>query len=84
MDDTRRKVDVDVFERFAPVIDYCTIHLMISTAFGTGWEMYDWNISVAFTKEMIFTSLHISDFQRIFLMTFVLSRCIQVVRRQVR
>ena len=50
MDGSRQKVGIDVFDTFAPVIDYSTVRLLISTAFGNGWEMYHWDISVAFTN----------------------------------
>jgi hypothetical protein len=44
------QVGVDVFDTFAPVIDYSSVRLLISTAFGNGWDMYHWDISVAFTN----------------------------------
>jgi hypothetical protein len=50
MDGSRQKVGVDVFDTFAPVIDYSTVRLLISTAFGKRWEMYHWDISAAFTN----------------------------------
>jgi hypothetical protein len=50
MDGSLQKVGIDVFDTFAPVIDYSTVRLLISTAFGNGWEMYHWDISVAFTN----------------------------------
>jgi len=50
MDGSRQVVGVDVFDTFAPVIDYSSVRLLISTAFGNGWDMYHWDISVAFTN----------------------------------
>ena len=50
MDGSRQIVGVDVFDTFAPVIDYSTVRLLISTAFGNRWDMFHWDISVAFTN----------------------------------
>jgi hypothetical protein len=50
MDGSRQKVGVDAFNTFAPVIDCSADRLLISTAFGNGWEMYHWDISVAYTN----------------------------------
>lgn len=50
MDGSRQVVGVDVFDTLAPVIDYSTARLLVSTAFGNGWEMFHWDISVAFTN----------------------------------
>ena len=50
MDGSRAKVGVDVFDTYAPVIDYSTVRLLISLAFGNKWEMFHWDISVAFTN----------------------------------
>ena len=43
------KVGIDVFDTYAPVIDYSTVRLLISPAFGNKWEMFHWDILVAFT-----------------------------------
>jgi hypothetical protein len=50
MDGSRAQVGVDVFDTYAPVIDYSTVRLLISLAFGNHWEMFHWDISVAFTN----------------------------------
>ncbi len=50
MDGSRQKVGVDVFGTFAPVIDYSTVRILVSAAFGHGWEMYHWDISMGFTN----------------------------------
>ena len=50
MDGSKAIVGVDVFDTYAPVIDYSTVRLLISLAFGNHWEMYHWDISVAFTN----------------------------------
>ena len=39
MDESRQIVGVDVFDTFAPVIDYSTVCLLISTAFGNRWDL---------------------------------------------
>ena len=38
-----------MFDTYAPVIDYATVRLLISLAFGNNWQMFYWDISVAFT-----------------------------------
>jgi hypothetical protein len=50
MDGSRAQVGVHVFDTYAPVIDYSTVRLLISLAFGNHWEMFHWDISVAFTN----------------------------------
>ena len=50
MDGSRAKVGEDVFDTYAPVIDYSTVRLLISLAFGNNWTMFHWDISVAFTN----------------------------------
>jgi hypothetical protein len=50
MDGSRAQIGVDVFDTYAPVIDYSTVRLLISLAFGNNWEMFHWDISVAFTN----------------------------------
>ena len=50
MDGSRAQIGVDVFDTHAPVIDYSTVRLLISLAFGNKWEMFHWDISVAFTN----------------------------------
>ena len=50
MDGSRAQIGIDVFDTYAPVIDYSTVRLLISLAFGNNWEMFHWDISVAFTK----------------------------------
>ncbi len=44
MDSSRAQVGVDVFDTYAPVIDYSTGWLLISQAFGNHWEMFHWDI----------------------------------------
>ncbi len=39
-----------MFDTYAPVIDYSTVRLLISLTFGNHWEMFHWDISVAFTN----------------------------------
>ncbi len=50
MDGSRAKVGEDVFYTYAPVIDYSTVRLLISLAFGNNWAMFHLGISVAFTN----------------------------------
>ena len=50
MDGSRAQIGVDVFDTYAPVIDYSTVRLLISLAFGNNWELFHWDISVAFTN----------------------------------
>jgi hypothetical protein len=50
MDGSRAQIGIDVFDTYAPVIDYSTVRLLISLAFGNKWEMFHWDISVAFTN----------------------------------
>jgi hypothetical protein len=50
MDGSRAKVGVDVFDTYAPVIDYSTVRLLISLAFGNKWETFHGDISVASTN----------------------------------
>ncbi len=50
MDGSRAKVGEDVFDTYAPVIDYSTVQLSISLAFGNNLAMFHWDISVAFTN----------------------------------
>ncbi len=40
MDGSRAQVGVDVFDTYAQVIDYSTVWLLISLAFGNHWEMF--------------------------------------------
>jgi hypothetical protein len=49
MDGSRAQIAVVVFDTYGPVIDYSTVQLLISLAFGNNWEMFHWDISVAFT-----------------------------------
>jgi hypothetical protein len=35
---------------YVPVIDYSTVRLLLSLAFGNNWAMFQWDISVAFTN----------------------------------
>jgi hypothetical protein len=49
MGGSRAQVGVDVFDTYAPVIDYSTVRLLISLAFGNHREMFHWDISVALT-----------------------------------
>ena len=51
MDRSQAQIAVDVFDTSAPVIDLSTVSLLISLAFGNNWEMFYWDISVAFTLE---------------------------------
>ena len=41
---------MDVFDSCALVIDYFIVRLLISLAFGNDWELFHWDISVAFTN----------------------------------
>ncbi len=50
MDGSRAQNGVDVFDTYAPVIDYSTVRPFISLAFGNNWQMFHWDISVAFTN----------------------------------
>ena len=50
MDGSKAKVGIDVYDTYAPVIDYSTVRLLISLAFGNNWEMFHWDISVAFSN----------------------------------
>ncbi len=50
MDGSRAQVRVDVFDTYAPVIDYSTVRLLISLAFGNHWEMFHWDILITFTN----------------------------------
>jgi hypothetical protein len=50
MDCSRAKVGEDVFDTYAPVINYSTVRLLISLAFGNNWTMFHWDIPVAFTN----------------------------------
>jgi hypothetical protein len=50
MDGSRAQIGVDSFDTYAPVIGYSTALLLISPAFGNKWEMFHWDISVAFTN----------------------------------
>jgi hypothetical protein len=50
MDGSKAQLGVDVFDTYAPVIDYLTVRLLISLACGNNWIMYHWDISVAFTN----------------------------------
>ena len=41
MDGSRAQIGIDVFDTYAPVIDYSTVSLLISLAFfGNNWEMF--------------------------------------------
>ena len=60
---------------FAPGIDYSTVCLLINTAataFENRWNMYHWDIPVAFTSTDSQEQTY--DFNRIFLITFVLDK----------
>ena len=50
MDGSRAQIGVDVFDTYALVIIYSTVRLLISLPFGNKWEMFHWDISVAFTN----------------------------------
>ena len=52
MDGSKAVVGRDVFDTFSPVIDFPSLRLLISLAFGNGWEMRHWDISVAFTNAL--------------------------------
>jgi hypothetical protein len=47
VDGSRAQIGID---KYAPVIDYSTVRLLISLAFGNNCEMFHWDISVAFTN----------------------------------
>jgi hypothetical protein len=49
-DGSRAQIGVDVCDTYAPVIDYSTVLLFISLAFRNKWELFHWDISVAFTN----------------------------------
>jgi hypothetical protein len=51
MNGSRAKVGEDVFDTYAPAIDFSTVRLLINLAFGNNWAMFDWDISVAFTNK---------------------------------
>jgi hypothetical protein len=40
MDGSRAQIGVDVFDTYALVIDYSTVRLLISLAFGNTWQMF--------------------------------------------
>ena len=40
MDGSRAQIGVDVFDTYAPVIDYSTVRPLISLAFGNNWVMF--------------------------------------------
>ena len=42
----------DVFDTYSPVIHFPSIRMLISLAFGSGWEIRHWDISVAFTNAL--------------------------------
>ena len=48
MDGSKAKVGIDVFDAYAPVIDYSTVRLLISLAFGNKWEMFHWESSLGY------------------------------------
>ncbi len=50
MDGSKAKIGTDVLDKYAPVIDYSTVQLLISLTFGNNWEMIHWDIAVAFTN----------------------------------
>ena len=50
MDCSRAQIGVDVFNTYAPVINFSTVRLFISLAFGNNWEIIHLDISVAFTN----------------------------------
>ena len=58
MDGSTAVVGRDVFETdtqfvtYSPVIDFPSLKLLISLAFGNGWEMRHWDISVAFSNTL--------------------------------
>ena len=47
---SKAKIGTDVFDTYAPVIDYSTVRLLISLAFRNNWEMFHWDVAVAFTN----------------------------------
>ena len=51
MDGALAQIGIDVFQcdTYAPVIDYSTVRLLLSLAFGNNWEMFHRDISIAFT-----------------------------------
>ena len=52
LDGSRAQIGIDVFDTYAPVIDYSTVRLLISLAFGNKWEMFHWDISVKAEEEL--------------------------------
>jgi hypothetical protein len=50
MDSSIQQIGVDIFDTYAPVIDYWTVCLLMNLAFGNNWEKFHWDISVAFTN----------------------------------
>ena len=70
MDGSKAKVGIYVFDTYAPVIDYSTIRLLLSLAFGNKWEMFHWDISVAFTNARLKKKLMLNS-QKIFQMIYV-------------
>ena len=60
--------EVDVFDMYAPVIDCAVDRLQNGLVFGNNWEMFHWDISVAFTNatakgETLFPSDFFPDFK---------------------
>ena len=72
MDGSRQRVGIDVFDTFSPVIDYTTVRMLISIAFGNGWKMFHWDISVAFTNADAHEPTYVM-FPKIFRVIFVLA-----------
>ena len=59
MDCSRAQIGVDVFNTYAPVINFSTVRLFISLAFGNNWEMFHLDISVAFTTSNAEEETHV-------------------------
>ena len=52
MDGSTEVVGSDVFDTYSPVIYFPSIRMLINLAFGSGWEIRHWDISVAFTNAL--------------------------------
>ncbi len=61
MDGSRAQIGIDVLDTYAPVIDYSPVWVLISLVFGNNWEMYHWNISVAFTITVTVMDMCVDD-----------------------
>ena len=51
------KVGIDVFDTYAPVIDFSTVRLAISLAFGNKWKcftrIYQWHLQMQWLKKKL-------------------------------